>query len=69
MEATYHVFHRTWWKEATRPGWPNNLEPGAGEKHTIAVGCSWAEARAACDEWNANNERGRFGDRAEFLEE
>lgn len=23
----FDVFIRRWWKDATRPGWPNNLEP------------------------------------------
>lgn len=67
-EKRYDVFHRTWWKEASRPGYPNNLEPAPGEKHYLAKNVSWSGARALCDDWNAENEPGRYSDKAEFEE-
>lgn len=62
----FHVFHRTWWVES--PGWPNGLEPEAGEKHTIDEVETEAEARALCQEWNAENDPGRLSDKAEYEE-
>ena len=66
-DATYTVFTRTWWKD--NPSWPNGLEPEPGEKTTLAVGCSWAEAKDICKEFNDENDPGRYGLKAEFMEE
>lgn len=63
---TYDVFHRTWWRRATSPGWLRDLEPGCGPKQPIAEGVSWAEAQLLIAEWNENNPEGEFSDRAEF---
>jgi hypothetical protein len=66
--ALYDVFTRTWWKEATGPGWPNNLEPEAGEKTHIARGITWAAARHLCEWFKENNDPGRYSLKAEFEE-
>ena len=60
----YNVFHRTWWKD--NPAWPRGLEPQPGERHEIAEGVTWAEARQLCDEYNASHDEGRLSDKAEF---
>ena len=67
-DTKYNVFHRTWWKEADKPGWPNDLEPEAGERHYIARGVSYSVARQICKEWCEENEPGRYSDKAEFEE-
>ena len=65
---TFSVFTRTWWKEATAPGWPNNLEPQAGKRnyagHPQEV--SEVEAREYCKRWNATHPRGRYSLKAEY---
>lgn len=69
-QPKYNVFHRTWWKEATKGGWPNNLEPEKGEKNDIEDGqnVSREEAIRLCKEWNEQNDPGRYSDKAEFEE-
>lgn len=62
----YHVFHRTWWVE--NPSWPNGLEPGAGEKHTIGYVDTEKGAREVCQEWNDEHDPGRLSDKAEYEE-
>jgi hypothetical protein len=64
----YNVFHRTWWKEAETPGWPNGLEPCAGKRHYIKKHVTYADARELCDEYNSTHEPGRLSDKAEFEE-
>jgi hypothetical protein len=66
---SYNVFTRAWWREATpRDGnWPRNLVPAAGAERTyLARGVSYSEARELCDEWNSENEEGRYSVKAEF---
>lgn len=65
-EARYDVFTRTWWKEATTSGWPNNLEPSAGRKHYIARRVTWEEAREICQQYNSTHKPGRYSRKAEF---
>ncbi len=67
-ESQYNVFHRTWWKKATRPGWPNDREPQLGDKIYLAEDISRTEAITLCEEWNSENEEGPYSDRAEFEE-
>lgn len=67
---SYHVFHRTWWKENRSGGWPNGLEPCPGEKHTIQDGVETEdEALEICQQWNAENDPGRLSDKAEYERE
>lgn len=66
-EQLFDVFHRNWWKEATRGGWPNNLEPDPhAERHPIAEGVTREEALELCAEYNSTHEPGRYADKAEF---
>ena len=58
---TYHVFTRTWW---TRQG-----QPQPGRKTTLAWRCTYAEARALCQEWNAEHRPGPQSRKAEFERE
>lgn len=67
-QTTYNVFHRTFWKAAESPGWPNNREPHLGEKTYLAHDVSWSVARDICDEWNATHDPGLLSDKAEFEE-
>lgn len=63
----YTVFNRTWWKESN--GWPDNLEPEAGERNYHGEEFdTLEEAREYCQEWNANNEAGRYSNKCEFEE-
>lgn len=62
----FKVFHRTWWKDAQSGGWPNGLEPEAGEKHPIGEAETEEEARAMCKEWNREHKPGRYSDKAEY---
>lgn len=64
--ARYRVFHRTWWKRAERPGWPNDREPCPGEQHDIGYAMTIKQAQEMCAEWNAENDPGEFSDKAEF---
>lgn len=63
-QQLYNVFHRTWWQH--NPAWPNGLEPGAGERHSIAKGVSYAAARALCQDWNSRHDPGPLSGKAEF---
>lgn len=66
---SFHVFARAWWKEAERKGeWPNDLEPCAGPKRTIAHVATEEEARKACREYNATHKPGRYSVKAEYEE-
>lgn len=66
---SYRVFTRTWWKEATEPGWPNNREPGAGRKIRLTKSVATeAEARAICQRYNATHDPGHFSRKAEYEE-
>jgi hypothetical protein len=69
--TTYRVFVRDWWKEATMPGWPNNLEPGPGMKSYQGhpTGLTISAARRYCKRWNATHDAGRYSRKAEFEEE
>jgi len=62
----YRCFKRTWWKE--NPGWPNGLEPEAGERTYFknATFDTEEEARAFCQEWNEEHDPGRLSLKAEF---
>ena len=61
----YHIFHRTWWTK--NKDWPNGLEPGAGNKHTIQRNVeSIQEARRICEAWCKANKPGKLSDKAEF---
>ncbi len=66
MSATFDVFTRTWWREATSPGWPNGLEPCAGPKTYIARDVTEEEARELCRKWNAEHDPGRLSLKAEY---
>jgi len=66
-EPTYTVFHRTWWKENAR--WSGGREPQIGDKHILATGLTYAEAREHCEEWNAEHDPGPLSDKAEFTRE
>ena len=68
MSEYFDVFHRTWWKE--NPGWPNGLEPQAGEKHYLrgGRGLTREDAIEMCEDWNSQHEAGRLSDKAEFEE-
>jgi hypothetical protein len=69
--ATYCVFTRTWWKEATSAGWPNNLEPQAGTRSYRGhpKGLTYSEAREYCQDWNDSHDPGRYSRKAEFESE
>lgn len=69
-DKTYDVFHRTWWRKAEKSDgkWPNDRVPCCGEKHYLERGLSWADARALCQKWNAENDPGEMSDKAEFEE-
>ena len=71
MNMTYRVFVRKWWQEATRPGWPNNLEPcGTGRQRTIRRNVpTEQEARQICAEYNDSHEPGRYSVKAEYKAE
>ena len=63
----YRIFKRRWWKEATEPGWPKNLEPDAtAHKTTIRYADSEEEAIRICREHNATNDPGRYSMKYEF---
>lgn len=62
----YHVFVRSWWRDA--PGWPNGLEPHAGEKETLDTVSTEREARQLCAAYRADNEPGRYSRKAEYEE-
>lgn len=66
-QTRYVIFHRRWWK--ANPSWPDGLEPGASRPQFIKEVVGDLEtARAACREWNAAHDPGRFSDKAEFQE-
>jgi hypothetical protein len=67
-DTKYNVFHRTWWKDAETPGWPNNLEPEVGRKTYLACGVPFGQAHAICQEWNAAHAPGRYSRKAEYEE-
>lgn len=67
-DKQYNVFHRTWWKEATTPGWPNDLEPEAGEKTYLVEGVIYAEAIEVAAEYNDSHTPGRLNRKAEIEE-
>lgn len=60
-----------WWQTATRPGWPNNLEPGPGPRSYRGHpdGLTEAEAREYCREYNETHEPGRYSRKAEYESE
>jgi len=64
----YRVFKRVWWKDATEPGWPDDLEPYAGPKHTLRKVSTESEAREYASNWNSNHKAGRYSLRAEYEE-
>ena len=71
-DTTYTVFVRDWWREAGKgeAGWPNNLVPFSGApREVLAEGLTWSEARAMCEEYNSENEPGRYSRKAEFAAE
>jgi len=70
-QATYCVFTRTWWKEATSAGWPNNLKPQAGARSYRGHpdGLSYGEAQEYCQDWNDSHDPGRYSRKAEFESE
>lgn len=67
----YRVFTRVWWKEATEPGWPGNLEPcAASKKTTIHKNVKTIEeATELCRAYNKTHPPGRYLCRAEFEED
>lgn len=67
---SFHVFTRRWWKDAEIKGvWPNDLEPEAGPKLTLARGIrTEEEAREICREYNTTHEPGRYSVKAEYEE-
>lgn len=67
---SYRTFTRTWWKEATEPGWPNNLEPEMGRKYYGSGHTFYdeQEARDWCKAWNASHAPGRYSRKAEYEE-
>jgi len=74
----YRVFKRVWWKDATEPGWPDDLEPYAGPKHALRkvsteseereYVSTESEAREYVSNWNSNHKAGRYSLRAEYEE-
>ena len=64
---SYRCFTRTWWRR--NPSWPDRREPGAGRKTTIARHCTYDEARAICERYNATHEPGFLSRKAEFTKE
>ena len=62
----YTVFTRTWWKKATTPGWPNNLEPRAGPRHVLRRNLTYSEAPQMCEKWNREHKPGLYSRKAEF---
>jgi hypothetical protein len=66
---TYRVFKRRWWKDATGPGWPNDLEPDPTARRTyIATVNTEAEARQLRHYHNADINPGRYGLKYEYEE-
>jgi hypothetical protein len=64
----FRVFHRTWWVE--NAAWPNGLEPGCGDEHTIAKDVPNEDAaRKIARAWNATHAPGRLSDKAEIEEQ
>lgn len=64
---SFHVFTRRWWKDAEVKGtWPNDLEPEAGPKLTLANVATEDEAREACRKYNATHVPGRYSVKAEY---
>ena len=69
VKNMYRVFTRNWWKPATTPGWPNNVEPDtSATKSYIAHGVDEHTAREVCRAWNATHEAGKLSRKAEFEE-
>ena len=67
--AKYDVFHRTWWREATKEetNWPDGLVPHCGRKTYLRRGLATIEeARAVCAEYNATHAPRRLSRKAEF---
>ncbi len=64
---TYRVFTRTWW--IRNPQWPGGREPGAGRQTTIARQCTYDEARAIAQRYNASHTPGFLSRKAEFTRE
>ena len=62
---SYRVFTRTWWRRTANGG----REPGAGRQTTIARHCTYDEARAICQRYNATHEPGFLSRKAEFTTE
>lgn len=60
----YRVFKRRFWKD--NPQWPNGLEPHLGRKTTIGYARTEEEAREMCEEYNENNDPGRYSLKAEY---
>tara|TARA_R100001086_G_C11691190_1_gene218596 strand:- start:32 stop:229 length:198 start_codon:yes stop_codon:yes gene_type:complete len=61
----YKVFIRTWWID--NKDWPKGLEPCVGKSRTIKRDIPTEDkARQIAQEWNANNEAGRYSLKAEF---
>lgn len=78
---SYRVFVRNWWRyaepgeagtEGGKLGLPTSRkvvpDPGA-RKTTLATGCTWAEARALCEEYAASHDPGPLSRKAEFESE
>lgn len=70
----FHVFHRTWWREAdpndpADRGYPNGLVPSPGKKHTIARVDSEEEALEICRKYRETHDPGRLSDKAEYQKE
>lgn len=63
-KARYHVFTRVWWKRNAE--WPDGREPHMGRKTTINYFHTEESARAACKQWNAQNDPGPMSRKAEY---
>ena len=62
---TYTVFIRDWYvRDAS-----GRIVPGPGEQDIVAEGCTWAEARRRCDEYNDSHEPGELSRKMEFISE
>jgi hypothetical protein len=64
----YICFKRDWWRD--NPKYPNGLEPHAGAKSYFKnkVFDTEQEAREFCQEYNENNDAGRYSRKMEFEE-
>lgn len=60
----YKVFTRRWFR--ANPEWPDGLEPCPGRKTTLRKGLGLDQARALCEQWNSDNDPGKYSRKAEF---